>query len=319
MYNLSQKNQRANHKVRAAFTLIELLVVIAIISVLAALLVPAVQKVREAANRISCANNLKQLALACSNHCDTHGEFPSGGGWGGWAAYPNRDFAGMPCIGQKQSGSWAFQILPFIEMENLWKEKDLAVLKKTKVKMFFCPSRRGPQNCQATSGDDWTPSWNRPNFSGNGLIDYCASNGDNPYTGWHFFSGGTGVIRASGFGKINYSSILDGSSNTMLLAEKRLGIKNLGNGSYNDDHGFSFGWDSDTILRTDLPPGPDTYEDPTPGTSPYWNSVIGGRHPGIFQSAFADGSVRNFTFSIDLNNLKSFGSISGGEVACITD
>jgi prepilin-type N-terminal cleavage/methylation domain-containing protein/prepilin-type processing-associated H-X9-DG protein len=104
------------------FTLIELLVVIAIIAILVGLLLPAVQKVREAANRMKCQNNLKQLALACHNYHDTNGAFPPGsalnpgwsnaisGGWtgtGGWAW---------------DQGSWMVYALPYIEQGNLYNQ-----------------------------------------------------------------------------------------------------------------------------------------------------------------------------------------------------
>jgi prepilin-type N-terminal cleavage/methylation domain-containing protein/prepilin-type processing-associated H-X9-DG protein len=110
-------------RLRLGFTLIELLVVIAIIGVLIALLLPAVQKVREAANRTQCANNLKQIGLAMHNFHDTYGVFPNQGGqsWSG-IAY---DSSGTPLGYKYQTAGWLFQILPFIEQDNLYKLSDL--------------------------------------------------------------------------------------------------------------------------------------------------------------------------------------------------
>src|SRR5262249_6133674 len=93
---------------RRGFTLIELLVVIAIIGVLIALLLPAVQKVREAASRIQCANNLKQLGLAVQNYHDQHGHLPPGIGY--YPTPPNGVF-----------GSFFFHLLPYLELDNLFR------------------------------------------------------------------------------------------------------------------------------------------------------------------------------------------------------
>src|ERR1700759_644097 len=96
-----------------AFTLVELLVVIAIIGVLVALLLPAIQSARESARRSQCANNLKQIGLACLSHVDTQKYFPTGG-WGfDWTADPNRGY------GPDQPGSWIYNILDFVEEANV--------------------------------------------------------------------------------------------------------------------------------------------------------------------------------------------------------
>jgi prepilin-type N-terminal cleavage/methylation domain-containing protein/prepilin-type processing-associated H-X9-DG protein len=109
-------------RLRPSFTLVELLVVIAIIGVLISLLLPAVQKVREAANRISCGNNCKQIGLAIHNFHDTWGRFPTSGGEWNQAVSYGAD--GSPLGTGLQVSSWEFQILPFIEQDNLYKQPE---------------------------------------------------------------------------------------------------------------------------------------------------------------------------------------------------
>jgi prepilin-type N-terminal cleavage/methylation domain-containing protein/prepilin-type processing-associated H-X9-DG protein len=110
-------------RLRLGFTLVELLVVIAIIGVLIALLLPAVQKVREAANRTQCANNLKQIGLAVHNFHDTYGSFPNNGNQ--WYTGISFDTTLAPQSQKQQQAGWAFQIMPFIEQDNLYKTVDM--------------------------------------------------------------------------------------------------------------------------------------------------------------------------------------------------
>src|SRR5215218_10184819 len=118
---------RSTH--RRGFTLIELLVVIAIIAILIGLLLPAVQKVRQAAARMSSQNNLKQIGIAFHTQNDSKGYIPFNGTWGTW---------GSPTV--NDSGSWAYQSLPYIEQDNLYRTPNT----QTPVKTYLCPGRGRP-------------------------------------------------------------------------------------------------------------------------------------------------------------------------------
>lgn len=157
---------------RTGFTLIELLVVIAIIALLMAMLLPAIQRVREAANKAVCANHLRTIGQAVALYQRSHGEyFPTGGGddyiWQGkdlpLIPMPRSlTAAGVPSTRLNQDWGWLFQILPYLEQESLWTLRRAGTLpfysspggrdiiaddeiRKTTVSTYFCPTRRVPQ------------------------------------------------------------------------------------------------------------------------------------------------------------------------------
>jgi prepilin-type N-terminal cleavage/methylation domain-containing protein len=135
-------------KRRRGFTLVELLVVIAIIGILVALLLPAVQSAREAARRMQCSNNLKQMGLAIHNLENNLSIYPTGGDTP-WPDISNYVQGGKPNGPDKQGLGWAFQILPYMEGQNTYNITTQSQLEAISVNMYFCPSRRKPTR-QAT-------------------------------------------------------------------------------------------------------------------------------------------------------------------------
>ncbi len=279
---------------RGGFTLIELLVVIAIISVLMALTLPAVQMAREAARRTECKNHLKQLALAFHMHHDTYGSLPTGG-WD-WDSPPTYE-SGVPAVGRRQKAGWGFQVLPFIEAQNVVRAGPVAAI-GARNKLFFCPTRRRPQ--VVTLNDSYSPQLTGQPMA-HALCDFAAGNRE-----------GTGPVRR--YDPLSFSDVLDGTTHTLLLGEKRLNRALLGQPQDDDNEGYTVGWNEDTIRRTDKPPAPDYFAESGDG-----EKLFGGSHPGVFQAAMVDGSVRMIAFTVDPDVFRFLGDRKDREVISADD
>jgi prepilin-type N-terminal cleavage/methylation domain-containing protein len=300
---------------RLAFTLLELLVVMAMIAVLVGLLLPAVQKVREAASRIKCANNLKQVALACHTYHDTWGNLPTNTLYGP-ATDPN-------------APNWSFlaRLLLHIEQKNLYDQAKIPIntIAQSReqigyqIQTFLCPSdpvsNQGPRdgdqcvggvlagltNIKGVTGANWgwwpgtDPQWVNPDRSGNynGMRQ-----GDGIFWDQFIYLGEKPTVRLT--------DITDGTSNTFLLGEALASRCEENNWA----HAF------DAVATCALDPNVTRADGTAYEPDEWWNTMgFSSLHPGGLQFACADGSVRFINTSIPRAVYRALATRAGGEVA----
>jgi prepilin-type N-terminal cleavage/methylation domain-containing protein/prepilin-type processing-associated H-X9-DG protein len=307
-------------RARYGFTLIELLVVIAIIAILIALLVPAVQKVRDAAARTQCINNLKQIGIAVQSYHDTYKMFPQS----------SQDEAGWDWATQSGGASWSWlaRCLPYLDQVPLYEQMGIgnnppntfgesAAYLTTTLQVFTCP---------ADNSLSLSPSLTRANLEGQPIAtsNYKGVSGDcwaygayvnqaGECAGLDGLTGGDGVFIRDNTRTLTMERITDGTSNTFLAGEDIPEI---------DAH-CAWMYANGTLGTCAIPPNTFTVLptiDPFTGAAfdiyndwPYIYSFRS-RHPGGLHFAFCDGSVHFVNDSISLTTYRALATIAGGEV-----
>ncbi|WP_372721290.1 DUF1559 domain-containing protein [Novipirellula sp.] len=306
---------KANTRGRSAnqgFTLVELLVVIAIIGVLVGLLLPAVQAAREAARRMSCSNNMKQLGLALHNYHDTFRIYPYG--YRDSGTFHRRD-------------TWMQQVMSFIEIgavseayqhwDGQWVMDTPPELKDAVLPAFMCPSDPGAGGF----GGGGTRRSNGEGFQGNYVVAAASTEMTRPMTNLDgmFYNDSKTKMR----------DVADGTSNTLMVGETlvRPGLGGWGGaGGYwgGGPHG-GFGFTTWQSPNTTLPDQVYSCKTETYPLAPC-NSIgsaveirnfARSVHPGGAQFTLADGSVRFLTESIDLVTYRAIGTRNNGEVVTL--
>jgi prepilin-type N-terminal cleavage/methylation domain-containing protein/prepilin-type processing-associated H-X9-DG protein len=279
---------------RRAFTLVELLVVIAIITLLMALLLPAVQKVREAANKMLCGNNLKQIGIAIHNHHNDLGYFPDCGEWWG-STVRSKGTSGGPLFAPNQEWGWLYQILPWIEQDSLWNNSNDAFVAAAPIKLYFCPSRRAP-----IAWADWPGVRAQNDYAGNnGTVPWIwGSPACNGIINQRYVQGRLPAMR------LTEGMIPDGTSNTFLAGEKLMNPLWYFSSSCSGNEGYVSGYDWDVLRWGDQPPIRDTLDQNKAGNC---ETKFGSAHPAGLNMLFCDGSVRSIQYNVDAT-MFSYGS-----------
>jgi prepilin-type N-terminal cleavage/methylation domain-containing protein/prepilin-type processing-associated H-X9-DG protein len=330
---------------RNAFTLIELLVVIAIIAVLVGLLLPAVQKVREAAARMSCSNNLKQLGLAAHNYHGTVGKFPPGVNVPAVMTGLANGQSSPPPLVAGQSFSLFEALLPYVEQNNIYNQLTFvgttkangnlgndsqylncatatnpAPVGSTIIKTFLCPSDTAPTQTTYVSGG-LSYLFGANTYGGNAGINSF-------YT---FSSKGTGGMTQDGVFYINSSvsitSITDGTSNTLAFGERNRTDQNFDviyTGANVIEQHSGWAWANyfpgyDYLYGAAMPLNWTFTNAGITSDSGFVQqdlrySTYGSQHVGGANFCFADGSVHFLADSIPLATLQALCTRNGGEV-----
>ena len=327
-------------RARKGFTLIELLVVIAIIAILIGLLLPAVQKVREAAARMSCTNNLKQIALAAHNYEGTAGTLPPAVQIANTAGWSN-DNVDVKYSTAWLGPNWAVLLLPSMEQNNIYASVNVNAymssggtdnswmgLRGNKIKAFLCPSDTNQDLMYDGTGSGNCPAgWARGNYAANqgpgSTYNNNASGGSNDTRNISGANRTAGAVMGANYGSA-IARIEDGSSNTVLFSEIRVGLNAtdrrgswaLGQPGASITSGNAVG---DCYRPNDGRTGPGDYcDDIRISTYDYntftaqgmgaWNGCSNGqaqsrsRHTGGVVCAFSDASVRFVRDSISTDN-----------------